>query len=529
MSQEPRDHRKVIFGEKARAALLKGAKEMARTVGLSYGPRGKNVLIEKNFGRPMSTRDGVTISKEVYSKVRDENMGMQLLNEAAEATVKNVGDGTTATIVLTYNLIKQGYLKIAAGVNPMEVKDLIIKDSYKLLDKVSELSQPVKKGQLKQVAAVSSGDEALGQLIAEAVEEVGADGGIITQRAPIADVDRTYVEGYYTQQGFSAIESGKLEISETYIVVSAKTISTGPEVIKLVNKVAQQALVDKGLPPGSQLTEPLSICFFGEFEGLAHDTILANLQKGIFTGCVIKSPPQGGDMTAQYLDDLAIYTGAQMITKGDRLDDLTSEFVGKAERVRCTNAETTVFGGEGTQEDIDKRKEELRDRIAKEEVDAITDKLKERLSKLEGKIAIFRIGGANETEREEKEFRIDDSIQATKAAAASGIVAGAGTTLLELARCDVDKVWSKALRSTYKKLLTNAALPAEVKMNAADEAGYPQGYNLRKSAELVDVIAEGVVDPTEVVENIIRNAASTAGSAVISGALITFVDHEEKK
>lgn len=525
MAQDERDTRKITYDKEAQAALLKGAKEMADIVGISYGPKGLNVLVEKTYGRPMLTRDGVTISKEVYSKTRDLNMGMQLLNEAAEATVRKVGDGTTQTIVLAHQLIELAHQQIAAGVNPMEIKQAILDDSYKLLDRLKELTQPVKKGQLEQVAAVSSGDQALGTLIAEAVDKVGSDGGIITQRAPISDVDRTYVDGYYMQQGFTAIEAGKKEISNAYVIVTSKPVNTAPEVVKLVNKVVDAYRQEKNLPPNTQLTEPLSIAFVGEFEGLAYDTIVANIQKGIFDGVIVKSPLQGGDMASQYLEDIAIYTGGKLITKSDRLDDITPNIIGKAERISCTNSETTIFGGEGSAEDLEVRKATLKASIDKEEVDAISEKLKERLSKLDGKIAIFRIGGANDTEREEKEFRIDDAIQATKAAAADGVVAGAGTTLVELSRrMDITDLWKTALRNTYRKLLSNAALPAEVKLNEVLGSEYPQGFNLRKNADLVDVIAEGVLDPSKVVEQVLINAASTAANATTVGAIITFVD-----
>lgn len=528
MAQERKDTKVIKFDQEARSALLRGAKTMADTVGLSYGPKGRNVIIEKSYGRPMITRDGVTISKEVYSEVRDENMGMQLLNEAAESTVRAVGDGTTQTVVLTYQLIEGGQQLIAAGKNPMDVKDLILKDSYKLLDRVKELSQEVEKGQLEQVAAVSSGDEALGKLIAEAVEKVGSDGGIITQRAPIASVDRTYADGYYQSQGFNAIESGKKELSTPYVVVSSKQISTGPEVIKLVNVVVEKLKEDGKIGPNGAPTEPFSIAFFGEFEGLAYDTIIANVSKGVFDGVVIKSPMQGGDMAPQYLEDIALYCGARMVTKSDKLEDLDASYVGKAEKITATNSESTIFGGEGAKEDIDKRLADIKDRIAKEEIDAISEKLKERVSKLEGKIAIFRIGGANDTEREEREFRIDDSIQASKAAAQSGIVAGGGATLVELSKCDVSGLWQDALQNTFRKLVDNAALPADVKLNELLASTYPHGFNLRKGPELVDVIAAGVVDPTKVVEQIVLNAASTAANSVSVGAVITFTDREVK-
>lgn len=530
MAQDKKDHRVVLYGEKARKALLKGAKNMADTVGLTYGPKGLNIIAEKSYGNPLVTRDGVTISKEVYSEVRDENIGMNLLREAAESQVRNVGDGTTATVVLTYNLMKLAHQQIAAGVNPMELKALILKDSTVLIDQVNKLSTKVKKGQLEQVATVSSGDPGFGKLIAEAVEQVGSDGGIITQKSAIADVDKTNVDGYYMQPGYTALASGKLELSDAYVIVSAKRITTGPEILKLINKyVVGRYWAENNLQVGTPINEPLNIFFYGEFEGDAYDTINLNINQGKMLGAVVKSPLQGGDMAPQYLEDLAVYTGGKIIAAADKIDDLDASYIGKAEKIRATAKETIVFDGEASKEDLEKHIADLKDRIAKEEIDAISEKLKERVSKLEGKIAIFRIGGANETDREEKEFRIDDAIQATKAAAQGGIVAGAGTTLLELTKCDVSDIWKDALRNTFKKLLTNAALPAEVKLAEAEQAGYPNGYNLRKDDKLVDVIAEGIVDPTLVVKQVIINSASTSANAVSVGAVIVFVDRAEPK
>lgn len=537
MAQNAKDHRVITFDNEARQALLRGAKIMADVVGKSYGPKGENVIFEKPYGNPLVTRDGVTIAKETYSKIRDENMAMNLLRLGAEATVKVVGDGTTQTVVLAYNLLKYAHQRIAAGDNPMEVKDVISRDAIHLLDNLKKLVVPVGKGQLEQVAAVSCGEVALGKLIAGAVEKVGAEGGIITQKAPISDVDRTYVDGYYQAIGFTAIENGKKETANPYIIVSAKPITTGPEIIKLVNRVVEAMKRDGKANAQGQPLEPFSIAFIGEFEGVGWDTIVANIQKGVFDGVVIKSPMQGGDMAAQYLEDIATYTGGKLITRSDRLDDIDASYIGRAEKITATNRESTIFGGESIPEDLEKRIADLRDRIAKEDIDAIAEKLKERLSKLEGKISIFRIGGATEIEREEREFRIDDAIQATKAAASGGVVAGAGSTLVELSKTIVDgnkdmwvisDIWKKALQDTYKRLLTNAALPAEVKLNEVLNAEYPQGYNLRKGDALVDVIKDGVLDPAKVVEQVIVNATSTACSLVICGAVVTLIDTEVK-
>lgn len=529
MAQEERDTRKVRFGSEARTALLKGSKQMSDTVGLSYGPKGLNVIIEKTYGRPMITRDGVTISKEVYSKVRDENMGMQLLNEAAETTVKAVGDGTTQTVVLAHSLLDEAHKHIAAGVNPMELKEIILRDSYILLDRLSNLTKQVKKGQLEQVATVSSGDEGFGRLIAEAVEQVGADGGIITQKSAILDVDKTSVDGYYMSPGYTALSSGKLELADAYIIVSSKRITTGAEIVKLVNKVIVRFYADRNLQPGTQINEPLSIFFYGDFEGEAYDVINANISQQKFLGAVVKSPMNGGDMLPQYLNDLAVYTGGRLISAADKLDDIDESYIGRAEKIRATNKEAIVFGGEGIVEDIQAHATVLKDAIAKEDNAAVLEKLKERLSKLGGKIAIFRVGGANDTQREEREFRIDDAIEATKAASRGGVVAGAGTTLIELSKCGVSELWKTALENTYKRLLANANPNngVDVELNRVLNSKYPNGFNLRQGFELIDVIEAGVLDPSLVVENVVQNAAATAADLVSVGAVITFVDKKE--
>lgn len=528
MSQEKKDNKRVIFGEEARNSVLKGAKEMAQAVGMSYGPKGRNVLIEKSYGRPIITRDGVTISKEVYSEVRDENMGMQLLNEAAETTVRNVGDGTTQTVLLTYELLQLGMNKVASGVNPMEVKQEILEDSYKVLDNLETMRKDIKKGQLKQVASVSSGDEALGQLIAEAVETVGPDGGLITEKAPITDVDRTYVNGYYMQQGFTAINSGKKELENPYIVISNKIISSKVDAMELITKIAETAHKDQGINDVTKpLTEPLRIAFFGEIEGDAYNIFVANITQGVFDGTITKTPPMG-DMGVQYLEDLAVYCGGKAIASGESLSKIDESYIGMADKVTCTNVDTTIFGGQAVEEDLNQRKADLKDRIAKEEIDALSEKLKDRLAKLENKIAVFRIGGATDTEREEREFRIEDSIQASRAAASSGVVTGGGMTLLKLSQTKgINDIFVNALQNVFKRLMENAALAPDVKLNEALNAPEGHGFNLRENAELVNLVSSGILDPYLVVKEVVKNASATAANAVSLGAVITFTNKDD--
>lgn len=527
MGQVKKDGKVYTFGKDARDALLRGSQTVYDAVTLTYGPKGLNVGLEKTYGRPVVTRDGVTVARESYLEKRDENIGSSLIIEASQTTNHNAGDGTTATVALTHNLVDLGIKQINNGDNAMDIKQEILGDSYKVLENLASMSSPVKKGQLQQVASVSCGDEALGQLIAEAVETVGPDGGVLTEKAPIEDVERTYVDGYFMQQGFTAINEGKKELEAPYIVISSKIISSGMDIITLLNKVGEKAHTDQNLPVDKPLQEPLKISFFGEFEGEAYQTIIANIQKGVFDGTITKTPPMG-DMGVQYLEDLATYVGGKLISAGDRLSDFDTTYVGRADKVTCTLSDTTVFGGNGAGEDIEKRKADLKDRIAKEEIDAIAEKLKDRLAKLENKVAMFRIGGATDTEREEKEFRIEDAIQATRAAASHGVVTGGGITLLKLSKTEgIGNIFRTALQNVFKKLMTNANLPADVKLLEALDAADGFGFNLRANGELVDLVKAGILDPVLVVEETVKNASSTAANLVSMGALITFIDKPE--
>lgn len=503
-------------------------------MGITFGPKGKNVIIEKTYGRPVLTRDGVSVAKESYLENRQQNMGAQLLIEASEQTNRIAGDGTSATALLAYELLKLGQRKITDdGVNPMAVKKEIVDDSVTILKELETLKTDVKKGQLEQVATVSCGDPLLGKLISEAVAEVGPDGGLITERAPIEGVDRTYVSGYFLQQGFQAIEAGKKEIENVYIIVSAKPITSKMDAIQLLNKVGERAHQDQDLPmyQGGQpvpLRDPLKISFFGEFDGDAYNVIVANINAGAFDGTITKTPPMG-EMGPQYLEDLAILCGAKLIQRANNLSAITTDSFGLADKVSCTTSETTVFGGAGAKEDVDKRLSELKDRLKTEPLEAIQEKIRDRISKLEGKVAKFRIGGATETEREEIEFRIEDAIQATRAAAQSGVVAGGGVTLLKLSKLDsLGEIFPQALQNVFKKLLSNANMPVEDKLAEALKAQDGYGFNLRNTGELVDLVAEGILDPYLVLKEVIANASSTAANAVTIGAVITFIDRKEK-
>lgn len=533
MSQTKKDGKLFYFGEDATNAVLAGAKTVYEAVSTTFGPKGKNVLIEKTFGRPVLTRDGVTVAKESYLENREQNQGAQMFIEASEQTNRIAGDGTTGTVVYGYELLKLGHRKVTDdNANPMEVRDEILNDSYKLLSELETMKKDVAKGQLEQVATVSSGDPLLGKLIAEAVEEVGPDGGIVTERAAIEGVDRTYVTGYFLQSGFQAIEAGKKEVESPYIVISAKPITSKMDAIQLLNRIGERAHKDQGLPASQAgqpvpLKDPLNISFFGEFDGDAYNVLVANINAGAFDGTVTKTPPMG-ELGPQYLEDLAIRTGGKVIQRADNLSSISGDYFGSAGKVTCTTSETTVFEGSGAQEDVDARLSELKDRLKTESLDAVQEKIRDRISKLEGKVAKFRIGGATETEREEKEFRIEDAIQSARAAAQEGVVVGGGTTLLKLSKTEgIGDITRQALRNVFKKLMLNANLPADEKLSEALDAKDGFGFNLRQGGELTDLVKAGVLDPYIVIREVITNASSTAANAVTVGAVICFIDKED--
>lgn len=526
MAQSVKDNKILHYGYKGLKKFREGVVATDRAVTTTYGPKGRNVLIEKPYGRPILTRDGVTVAKEVYFKDRPKNMGAQLVVESSQTTNRLAGDGTTQTVALMAALFEQGISYalpwhqknwrywFRKHIDAMELRTIIDNDRELLLEELKKHTKKVTKGQLEHVATVSSGDRALGKLIAEAVEHVGQDGGIIAERAYISGVEREYIEGYYLQEGFS--EFNKKELADTTVVVSAKKISSNADFLELMDKIVS---ITQEKPP--------RVAFIGEFEGQARDSIITNVMQGRMDAVIVKTPSTG-DMGVHYLEDIALYCGCKLLAAGDSLKNFDSSYIGRAERVITTPYTASIFGGKHAQEDLDVRLAELKDRIETEESDHLVEKFRDRLAKLQGKIAVFRIGGTTDTEREEKEFRIEDAIQATKAAMAEGVVPGGGTTLLRLSKTEgVSDLTAKALQNVFKRLMENANLPADVKIHEVLNSEAPMGFNLRGEDKLVNLVEAGVLDPALVVQEIIKNASSNAGNALTIGCEIVFEDKKE--
>lgn len=538
MAQAQKDNRIVIRGKKARKELIAGAKFAYDAITATYGPKGTNVMLEKPFGRPKTTRDGVSVARDTYSSDRPKNMGTQRVLEASETTNRIAGDGTTATAALTYHLMKRGALAIAAGTHPMEIKKRLLDDSYKILDRLNELTIDVKDGQLKQVATISSGDPLLGQLISEAIEKVGADGGIIAEKAPVDDIEREYVDGYYLQSGFQALEGGKKELNNPQVIVSIKRLSSAAEIADVLTRTLQSV---KFNPQTDGIPRFLLI---GNIEDAAYINVINLIKEGKIDAIVLRTPPQFGDMGKQLLEDIAIYASCRPILDGTNTRELNESHVGTVDKVVASKSEATLFTDNET-EAVKTRVQEIKDQIKSEAVDAISEKLKDRVAKLEGKIALFRIGGATDSVKEEVEDRVEDAIHATRAAVTYGVVAGGGITLLELSKLDISDTYRNALRDTFKQLLINANVKSDIGLNDKIRSWFNRelpfdkkieevlnaptgfGFNLREKGELVNMVKSGVLDPSLVVEQIIKNATASATDMLTTDTLIVFEDTKE--
>lgn len=514
MALEQKDNKIIIKGAEARTKLLEGFVAARETVGATYGPKGTNVRIEKTYGRSLLTRDGVTVARETYFKDRAKNLGAGAVMEASETTNRIAGDGTTATVVLASYLMEHGVQAISAGQHPMEVKQQLLDDSYVLLDRLKELTQPTKKSQLKQVATVSSGDPALGEMIAGAIEYVGQNGGIITEKALISEVQREYVDGYYLQSGFTALQAGKKEIINPAVVVAIRRLSSAADAIEILTAVAKAQNLEQG--------QMLRVLFIGNIEDAAYNTIVENINRGTLDAVIIKTPPSFGEMGKQLLEDIALYSGCAPLVESMNLKQFNANHVGVVDKVVATRSDATLFADNKT-EALLARVDAIKGQLEVEDVDPIREKLQQRLAGIEGKVAIFKIGGASETTKEEVEFRVEDAILATKAADKHGVVPGGGVTLYELSKCAVSDTYQAALTDTLGLLLTNANLDPSL---AVRDMASGLGYNLRKGSAMVDVVKEGILDPALVVEQTIKNATDVASNSLTTETLILFEDRE---
>ena len=519
--------KEILYGVDARKALQAGIDKLADTVKITLGPRGRNVVLDKKFGAPLITNDGVTIAKEIELDDAFENMGAQLVKEVATKTNDVAGDGTTTATLLAQSLIGEGMKNVAAGANPMIVRRGIQKASKAAIDAVVSNSKKVSGSEdIARVATISAGDEFIGKLIAEAMEKVSADGVITVEESKTAETYSEVVEGMQFDRGYISpymcTDTDKMEaiIDDAYILITDKKISNIQDILPLLEKIVQS---------GKKL-----VIIAEDVEGEALATLLVNKLRGTFT-CVAVKAPGFGDRRKEMLQDIAILTGGTVISSdlGLELKDADMAQLGRARQVKVQKENTIIVDGAGNSEEIKARVGQIRSQIEVSTSDFDREKLQERLAKLAGGVAVIKVGAATEIEMKEKKLRIEDALSATKAAVEEGIVAGGGVALLNaipavtqvVESLDGDektgaKIVLKSLEAPMRQIAANAGVEGSVivdKIVSSGKVNY--GYDALKE-EYSDMISAGIVDPTKVTRSAMENAASVAAMVLTTESLV---------
>ena len=517
----------IIYGEEARKALQSGIDKLANTVKITLGPKGRNVVLDKKYGSPLITNDGVTIAKEIELENSFENMGAQLVKEVSSKTNDDAGDGTTTATLLAQALVREGMKNVAAGANPMSVKKGIEGAVNAAVDAVKAYSVAVKdNADIQRVATVSAGDEYIGSLIAEAMDKVSADGVITIEESKTADTVCEVVEGMQFDRGYISpymvTDTDKMEavIDDAMLLITDKKISTVQDILPLLESV---------LKAGKKL-----VIIAEDVEGEALQTILLNKLRGTFT-CVCVKAPGFGDRRKDMLQDIAILTGGTVVTSdlGLELADTTMDMLGTARQVKVTKENTIIVDGAGNGEDIKARVAQIRTAIENSTSDFDREKLQERLAKMAGGVAVVKVGAATETEMKEKKLRIEDALAATKAAVEEGIVAGGGVALINaipaveklLESDDADyktgvQIVLKALEEPVRQIAANAGLEGSVIVDRIKNSDNGYGFNFATN-EYTDMLDAGIVDPAKVTRSALQNAASVAAMVLTTESLVT--------
>ncbi len=531
--------KQIVFADEARQRLKKGIDILAKAVATTLGPKGRNVALDRKFGAPSITHDGVSVAKEIELEDPFENMGAQLLKEAATKTNDIAGDGTTTSTVLAHAIVTEGMKALAAGANAMLLKRGIEKAAKKAAEAIKESAIEIKtKEQMAHVAAISAQDEEIGNLIAEVFEKVGNDGVITVEESKGLEFETEYVEGMQFDRGYISPyfitdpENMEAVVENPYILVYDKKISAAQDLVPLLEKLLQIGKRDL-------------VIIAEDVEGEALATLVLNKLRGILNVLAVKAPGFGERRKAM-LQDIAILTGAQLISEetGRKLEGVTIEDLGQAEKVVSTKEDTTIIGGKGDPDMIKARIEQIKAEIERATSDYDREKLQERLAKLAGGVAIIRVGAATETELKEKKHRVEDAVSATRAAVEEGIVPGGGVALLNaiealegLKGANEDEQMGinsvrKALSVPMRLIAQNAGVDGSVvvehvKRLQAEKGNKRIGYNVL-SEEYEDMVEAGVIDPAKVTRGALENAASIAGMILTTEALITDVPEEEK-
>ncbi len=519
--------KQIIFRDEARRALERGVNQLADTVTVTLGPKGRNVVLDKKFGSPQITNDGVTIAREIELQDEFENMGAQLVKEVATKTNDIAGDGTTTATLLAQAIIRDGLRNIAAGANPMIMKRGIEKAVEVAVKELEGMSNPIEtKEDISHVASISADDETIGELIAEAMEKVGKDGVITVEESKGFTTDLKVVEGMQFDRGYISpymvTDTEKMEavLEEPYILLTDRKVSNIHELLPLLEKIVQQ---------GKSL-----MLIAEDVEGEALATLVVNKLRGTFT-CVAVKAPGFGDRRKQMLEDVAVLTGGQVVSEdlGIELKNVEIDMLGRARQVRITKEETVIVDGSGDSEDIKKRINQIRTQIEDTTSDFDREKLQERLAKLAGGVAVIEVGAATETEMKEKKLRIEDALSATRAAVEEGIVPGGGIAYLELidaieklenemtgdAQTGVSIV-KNSLNDPVRVIANNAGAEGTVIVEKLKAMEKGTGFNAL-TGEFEKMIPAGIVDPTKVARSAIQNAASISALFLTTEAVVT--------
>ena len=524
--------KEIKFGAEARAALEKGVNQLADTVSVTLGPKGRNVVLDKSFGAPLITNDGVTIAKEIELEDGFENMGAQLIREVASKTNDVAGDGTTTATVLAQAMVNEGMKNLAAGANPIVLRKGMKKATDKAVEAIAEMSSKVTgKEQIARVAAVSSGDEEVGTMVADAMEKVSNDGVITIEESKTMLTELDLVEGMQFDRGYisayMATDMEKMEavLEDPYILITDKKISNIQDILPLLEQVVQS---------GARL-----LIIAEDIEGEALTTLIVNKLRGTFNVVAVKAPGYG-DRRKEMLQDIAILTGGQVISEelGLDLKDTTMDQLGRAKSVKVQKENTVIVDGFGDKQAIADRVAQIKKGIEETTSDFDKEKLQERLAKLAGGVAVIRVGAATETEMKEAKLRMEDALNATRAAVEEGIIAGGGSAYIHAAKqveklaeeMDGDektgaKIILKALESPLYHIVSNAGLEGSVIVNKVRESEVGVGFDAYKE-EYVDMVKEGILDPAKVTRSALQNATSVASTLLTTESVVANIKED---
>ena len=517
--------KEIVYSENARKKLKAGADKLANAVKVTLGPKGRNVVLDKSYGAPVITNDGVSIAKEIELEDKTENMGAQIVKEASEKTNDMAGDGTTTACVLAQALIAEGLKNVTAGANPLAIKRGIDKGVDAVVASLKEMSKPIsKKEEMAQVATISAESAELGNLIAEVMTEVGKDGVVTVEESKNLDIRKEIVKGLQFDRGYSSAymvtDSERMEaiLEEPYVLITEKKITSLPELLPILEKVMQTGKKEL-------------LIIADDIEGDALATLVVNKLRGIFNALAVKAPGFG-DRKKEMLADIAAVTGATVVSEqlGMKLENITIKDLGSARRVVAGKEKTVIVEGKGDKELIDSRVKQIKNEIAKTESDFDKEKLQERLAKLAGGVAVIKVGAATEIEQKARQHKTEDALAATRAAVEEGIVPGGGVALLNAAKA-LDKlqvdgeeaiginILKRALEEPIRQIAANAGVEGAVVIEKIRQNNGTVGFNAAKM-KYEDMLTAGVVDPTKVVRATIQNAASAASILLTTEAMV---------